>query len=40
LKQSLSIKQSQKLNLTPQLQQALKILQLNSIELNNEINSL
>lgn len=40
MKQSLNIKQSQQLNLTPQLQQALKILQFSSAELDIEINAL
>ena len=37
MKQSLSLKVSQNLSLTPQLQQSIRILQLSAIELNSEI---
>src|SRR5690242_18356198 len=37
MKQSLQIKFSQQLTMTPQLQQAIKLLQLPSLELQNEI---
>ncbi len=39
MKQSLQIKASQRLALTPQLQQAIKLLQLSSIELHTEIQN-
>jgi len=37
MKQSLNLKVSQNLSLTPQLQQSIRILQLSAIELNSEI---
>ena len=37
MKQGLSLKQSQRLTMTPQLQQAIKLLQMNNIELSEEL---
>ncbi|MDY7025861.1 MAG: RNA polymerase factor sigma-54 [Pseudomonadota bacterium] len=37
MKQNLSLSQTQRLNLTPQLQQAIRLLQLNAVELHQEI---
>ena len=38
ISQNLKLKQSQSLVMTPQLQQAIKLLQLNNLELSNLIN--
>ena len=37
IKQSLNLKQGQSLSMTPQLQQAIRLLQLSSVELQQEI---
>ena len=39
IKQSLSVKLGQQLKMTPQLQQAIKLLQLSSLELSQEIQA-
>ena len=38
ISQNLKLKQSQSLVMTPQLQQAIKLLQLNNLELTNLVN--
>ena len=38
ISQNLKLKQSQSLVMTPQLQQAIKLLQLNNLELSNLVN--
>ncbi len=40
MKQSLQLRLGQQLTMTPQLQQAIKLLQLASIELQNEIQTI
>ena len=37
MKQSLQLRQSQQLTLTPQLQQAIRLLQLSTLEMNQEV---